>query len=228
MSADILKLSVSPEELEDLAIFPLPNGILFPHTTIRLHIFEPRYRRMIEDALHTDMPISVAMIAGTGRSDEFGRPQVHDVAGVGMIIAHEELPGGRYNVLLRGIGRVSIIEEHDAHTPYRKVRARWLDDRVRNRLVAESLLKTIQNCLFNIDSDNTDVVGFLLEAFTEVDSIGAAADILSAVVLSDTLTRQRSLREPDVISRLETILDRLVELIAAGTRESIAGAEQVN
>lgn len=219
MNDHAANLAIEPYDLEDLAIFPLPDGILFPHTTIRLHVFEPRYRELVEDCLDTGSPILVPMIAGGGRTDHLGRPNLHQVAGAGVIIAHQGLPGGRFNILVRGVGRARILEEHDVGTPYRRVRAELLEDRVDDRRQADILLKTIQNCLFNIQTDNADVVDFLLEAFTEVDTPGAAADVLAAVIFGDSIHRQRALCEVDVVARLEGILNRLVELIARSMDE---------
>jgi Lon protease-like protein len=224
MTDDLPTLVVYPEQLEDLAIFPLPDGVLFPHTTVRLHVFEPRYRQMVEDTLRDEAPLSVAMIAANGQNDALGRPYLHDVAGIGIVVAHERLPGGRFNILVRGVGRIQILEELDVDTPYRRVRAALLDDRVDDARQADVLLKTIQNCLFNVQTDNPDIVDFLMEAFTTVDTPGAAADILAAVVFGDTLARQSVLSEVDVVVRLDTILARLVDLVARGTREQMENA----
>lgn len=228
MSDDLSILAIEPEELDDLAIFPLPDGILFPHTTIRLHVFEPRYRALVEDSLDTDAPISVAMIAGDGRTDAYGRPNLHRVAGAGVIIANQELPGGRFNILVRGVGRVRILEEHDVPTPYRRVRAQLIEDRIDNRRQADILLKTIQNCLFNVQTENPELIEFLMDAFTTADTPGAAADILAAVVFGDSINRQRALSEPDVVARLEGILERLVDLVAVAAHEGGVEAGVVN
>lgn len=221
-------LTIEPYDMEDLAIFPLPDGILFPHTTIRLHVFEPRYRALVEDCLDTGAPILVPMIAGNGRTDDRGRPNLHRVAGAGIIIAHQGLPGGRFNILVRGVGRARILEEHDVGTPYRRVRAQLLEDRISDGRQADILLKTIQNCLFNIQTDNPEIVDFLLEAFTEFDHPGAAADVLAAVIFGDSLNRQRALCEVDVIARLEGILERLVELIARSIGNQASTAQTIN
>jgi uncharacterized protein len=213
MIVDASQLELNPFDLDDLAIFPLPDGVLFPHTTIRLHVYEPRYRMLVEDLIAREAPISVVMIAADGRTDPKGRPNIHRVAGVGAIIGHERLPGGRFNILVRGLSRVRIVEELEVDTPYRRVRAQLLDDHVADPRRADLLLKTIQNCLFNIETDNTELIEFVLEAFTVSESLGAAADVLAAVVFGDARTRQQALGEVDVIARLDAILRRLVELM---------------
>lgn len=233
MTLDVTNIGLFAQELddqdlEDLAMFPLPDGVLFPHTTIRLHVFERRYRMLVEDLIAAQAPFSVASIAADGRTDRLGQPHVHGVAGLGTIISSQELDGGRYSILVRGMGRVRILEELEVRTPYRRVRAALLEDRIEDPRRADLLLKTIQNCLFNIETNNSDVVDFVMEAFTSVDTHGAASDILAAVVFGDTVARQRALSEVDVNMRLEAILARLVELISKGTREKIAQADTVN
>jgi len=103
-------------------LFPLPNVFLFPSTVMPLHIFEPRYRRMIEDSL--DGP--GRLVLGTvleGHHDELaGAPPVHHVAGLGEIARHERLPDGRFVVMIVGLARVLIREVPSAHL-YRQVEA---------------------------------------------------------------------------------------------------------
>lgn len=228
MTSDHPNFALTSGDLEDLAVFPLPDGILFPHTTIRLHIFEPRYRRLVEDALDADAPIAVAMIAANGRSDPHGRPYLHPVAGAGAIISSQRLAGGRFNILVRGVGRVRILDDLDVSTPYRRIRAASLPDQIADMRKADVLLKTIQNCLFSVRTNNSEVVEFLLEAFTVADSHGAAADMLAAVVFGDSLARQRALSEPDVCCRLEAILERLVDLVAVPDDGPAAPSALVN
>jgi hypothetical protein len=86
--SDIIKpaspLNLAPEALTALPVFPLPGVLLLPGTLISLHIFEPRYRRMMEDVLEGHRAIAVAMLNERGPPDRFGRPPVHGVASVGV------------------------------------------------------------------------------------------------------------------------------------------------
>src|SRR4051794_26480489 len=102
-------------------VFPLPNVYLFPGCVMPLHIFEPRYRAMIDDLLDK----SGRMVMGTvleGRVDGDGNPCVLGIGGLGEIGRHERLPDGRYLIWLVGLGRVRIEEVESTH-PYRQVRA---------------------------------------------------------------------------------------------------------
>ena len=111
--------------LEALPLFPLPQAVLFPGAMLPLHVFEPRYRAMIKDALETHRTLAVVLVTHPHELDGHGHPRIADVAGVGEIVDHTELAGGRYNVLLRGRARVRL-EELPFVPPYRRARAEVL------------------------------------------------------------------------------------------------------
>jgi len=100
-----------------LPLFPLPGVVLLPGTILPLHIFEPRYRAMVADALDGDRTIGMAMMKpGWERS---GRtPPIFPVGGAGRIVEAEHLPDGRYNIVLEGEFRYRVVEESPP-SPYR-------------------------------------------------------------------------------------------------------------
>ena len=100
--------------------------VFFPKTLLPLHIFEPRYRQMIADALGGDQSICVALLKPGWETDYEGSPEVYSVACLGRIVQHEDLPDGRFNVVLHGESRV-MIEGYERLTPYRVARLRTLD-----------------------------------------------------------------------------------------------------
>lgn len=104
-----------------LPIFPLPNLVFFPQTRLPLHIFEPRYRQMIGDALEGDRRIGIVLLRPGWETDYFGAPPVHSVATLGVIEQEFKLDDGRYNLLVGGETRVRILEEVSAD-PYRIAR----------------------------------------------------------------------------------------------------------
>jgi len=103
---------------ESIPIFPLPDATLFPNSTQPFHIFEPRYRAMIADALAGDSIIGMVTLQPGFESDYDGRPPVYAVGCAGVIVASERMADGRYNILLRGITRFRILGE-DASRMYR-------------------------------------------------------------------------------------------------------------
>jgi Lon protease-like protein len=91
-------------------IFPLPNAVLFPNVFLPLHIFEPRYREMVEDALAGDRLIGMTLLK-PGWKDYEERPPVYEVGCAGLISHAERLPDGRFNIVLRGLAKFRITGE---------------------------------------------------------------------------------------------------------------------
>jgi hypothetical protein len=106
-----------------LSIFPLPGAVLFPGLQLPLHIFEPRYRALVGDALVRDRRI--AMIQPQ-RSIE-GAP-LYSVGCVGRIGEIEAMDDGRYNLILEGESRFRLIRELDVATAFRQVEGELIED----------------------------------------------------------------------------------------------------
>lgn len=115
------------EACENLPIFPLPGTVLMPGSLLPLHVFEPRYRQLVSDCLRDQRPLSVPQLR-PGEDEDGERLAVYPFAAVGLIGAHQELPDGRYNVLVQPLGRVRIVEDRPSGHPYRIARAELLMD----------------------------------------------------------------------------------------------------
>ena len=102
-----------------LSIFPLPGALLFPGMQLPLHLFEPRYRAMISDAMARDRRIG--MIQPRGDDGE-----LYQIGCVGKIAEVEALEDGRYNVILEGVALFRIVRELDVSTAFRQVEAELL------------------------------------------------------------------------------------------------------
>jgi Lon protease-like protein len=98
---------------ELLPIFPLPNVVLFPNVFQPLHIFEPRYRAMVSDALDTDRMIGMVLLRPGWEGQYEGRPPVYPIGCSGVITHTERLDDGRFNIVLRGVERFRILREND-------------------------------------------------------------------------------------------------------------------
>ena len=103
---------------ETLTIFPLGEVVHFPDTLLPLHIFEPRYRKMVADALEGDRMIGMVLIRDPAGSEP--RP-VYEVGCAGCIVEHEQLPDGRSLIVLRGRTKFRITRELETDEPYRIV-----------------------------------------------------------------------------------------------------------
>ncbi len=101
-----------------IPVFPLPNVVLFPNVFLPLHIFEARYRQMVEDALNGDRIIGMVLLRPGWQGNYEGRPAVYPIGCAGVITHAERLADGRFNIVLRGMEKFRIRGEESGH-PYR-------------------------------------------------------------------------------------------------------------
>lgn len=102
-----------------IPLFPLGGAILFPRSQLPLHVFEPRYRQMVEDAAAGQGRIGIIQPQSLdGDSPE--HPPLYRVGCIGEIVGLEELDDGRINIVLQGSARFRLIAEADVGTPYRQ------------------------------------------------------------------------------------------------------------
>ena len=125
-------MSMDPTILENfdgkVRLFPLPNVVLFPRVIQPLHIFEPRYKQMVEDALDDNGLIALCLLrpsAGYGANNV--APIFSEIC-IGKIIQEERLPDGRFNLLLQGVSRAKIIKEVNDDKLYRTAKVEILHD----------------------------------------------------------------------------------------------------
>jgi hypothetical protein len=109
---------MADDPLLRLPVFPLAGALLFPRAQLPLHIFEPRYRAMVRDALATNQLIGMIQPRGAGEP-----PPLFEVGCIGRIADAEELDDGRFNIVLEGLGRFRVAREAEVETPYRQVDA---------------------------------------------------------------------------------------------------------
>jgi len=102
-----------------LPIFPLPDGVFFPETLLPLHIFEPRYRAMVADAMSGDRTLGIQRLRTGSEFDGRGRPAVFEIGCAGEIVEHEPLDDGRSNIVLRGLFRYRMRSEEPETAAYR-------------------------------------------------------------------------------------------------------------
>jgi Lon protease-like protein len=197
----------------DVPLFPLPNAQLFPHALLPLHVFEPRYRELVRDCMAGDRMMAVALLEPGYEAAYEGRPPVRPVCGVGRIIAHEPLPDGRSNILLRGEYRARILDERAPDRAYRIGRLATLAD-----VVPASGAEGTQATLLAL----SDQLSLRLPSGGEtlrnlsrsVTGPGALADVLAAALVTDPEERQRMLETLDVIERAHLIIDHVGLLLA--------------
>jgi Lon protease-like protein len=107
-----------------LPLFPLPNVVLFPNVFLPLHVFEPRYRVMVRDAVKGARLIGMVLLRGEWQRDYAGSPEIFGVGTVGELARTDELPDGRFNIVLRGL-REFVIHRELSRAAYREAVVSW-------------------------------------------------------------------------------------------------------
>jgi len=110
-------------------VFPLPGLVFFPGTILPLHVFEPRYRRMVKDARAGDNLIAMALFKPGWEPEYYGSPEVHPLGCCGRLIEVVELPDGRFNIKLAGVSRTLFLSFVD-DSPYRTARIKAIPEHV--------------------------------------------------------------------------------------------------
>ncbi|HEX8819210.1 MAG TPA: LON peptidase substrate-binding domain-containing protein [Archangium sp.] len=193
-----------------LKVFPLPSAVLFPHAALPLHIFEPRYRALVRDALAGDKVMALAQLE-PGWEGQYGeRPPMQPMLCAGLIIWHEELPDGRYNILLQGVARARLLSELPSDELYRQVRVQLLPDGDYQGPEEERLRQAVFELAGRVPASFAEN---LLPVVARAQG-GALADVVAAAVVPEPERRQTLLGELDVKTRLESVLDDVGELIA--------------
>ncbi len=198
----------------EIAIFPLPNVVFFPHTLLPLHIFEPRYRQMLADCLAGERRLAMVLLRPGWERDYYGRPPIYSVAGAGEIVASEMLPDGRSNIVLKGLGRVVIEGEIPSDKLYRIAQASWLDDVYPSR--GEETLapqtKRLRQLSGELLSALPEPVPGFFEILADRDPPSALVDRIAGLVVYEKEQRQRLLEEIDVARRMTEVI-RYIEAL---------------
>ena len=132
---------------EEISIFPLANAVFFPNTVLPLNIFEPRYKKMVEDALTSNKMIGMIQ---TRESNNPKKPEIFSVGCLGKIENYTKTADGRYLINLKGSIRFRILDEVETDLPYRKFRVTY-----------DEFLKDLEKIKFN---DKIDVLQLIDKA----------------------------------------------------------------
>ena len=201
-------------------VMTLPNATLFPQALLPLHIFEPRYRQMLADSLHSNRVFAVAM-PRPGNTRETPSP----VAGLGLIRVSVRHRDGTSHLVLQGVGRIGL-EETVRYKPYRIHRIHSLQAPPCDSVAADALLAKVRELL----EERTDLglpfpcaeatapPGYspkkILNYLDSAADPEQAVDLVSSAVLPGGVERQAILETVDVESRLR----RLIQFLLAELR----------
>jgi uncharacterized protein len=201
------------QALSALPIFPLPNCVLLPGGLLPLHVFEPRYRELTRDCLAGSQLMAVARLRPGYETSYYGRPPVYERCGVGRIICSEELPDGRFALLLRGVARVEIARELPAERAYRLVEARMLADQDCDKTEAKDTHRRLIQLCDRLAEVIEKGGPQLKDLVRSVDDPGACADAIAAALVMDADARQELLEACNPMVRLQRTLGHVSHML---------------
>ena len=206
-------MEMDSAHLESLMIFPLAEVVLFPSTLMPLHIFEPRYRTMVRDALEQDRPIAMATTL-PDEVDTYDRPVVRPYVGVGKLVDWDELPDGRYLIVLEGQIRARIVDEYAPERPYRLVRAVPVPDEPGDPQATEDAISAIRALVLTMRSVNPRLANFVSEELEKYPDPADFSNRLAAMLGGNTEAQYRLLETIRISDRMKAVVERLSDILA--------------
>ncbi len=213
-------------------VFPLPQTVFFPTTSLPLHVFEPRYREMVADASDGAGLIAVALLRPGFEADYQGAPAFHPIGTVGAIEECVKLDDGRYAIRLQGVARVAF-KGVGSEKPYQLARAEPIVETV----IGDSA--TLERTKLDLMATHGMLMGQLAASPTEAIvfddrmPFAAAVNAVCATVPVEAELRQKLLEIGNLSERgrqalllLEQVLERVVRL--NGIRDTPNTEDELN
>jgi len=189
-------------------LFPLPNVVLFPQALLPLHIFEPRYRQMTADALAGESLMAMALLRDPRSAGGEEPPAIWPTVGLGRIVAHQQLPDGRYYLVLRGEHRARVLYEEPTNKLYRIARLELCTHReptlVESAKLTRRLLQRFSQ-LFPAVKEHA-----IWQQVTERTlPLGVVCDLLVSALPLNPVGAQEFLEELDAVKRCDMLWEVL-------------------
>lgn len=209
-------LTIDEDALASLPVFPLPGSVLFPTTHIALHVFEPRYRRLIEDIIDDHRVLAIATLDPEGKPDQFERPPIFAIAGLGIIRRSIRLPDGRVNVIIDGVERVDISDELDPSTSitYRRVRAKVRPTKYEHHAEeVDAAITALRALCTRIITQMREGSNEMMAKLNELHDAEALVNAVAAGAVPDPVERVKLLAADDLLDRIQSVSGTLGALM---------------
>ena len=207
----------------NIALFPLPNVILFPGLSLPLHIFEPRYREMAADARAESNLIGMVLLNPSQPPHPSGEPAVFPVGCVGLIDRFELLDDGRSNLILKGLRRFRIEREH-GDKPYRIAEVSWLGRPESDKSLPELPAELVPKLELLLRREGRNFEGSLTDHLPEDPAV--AINTL-AFAMDLNMVEKMALLECDSAQRRAERLCEFVEFRLAGPDQAPPDEERI-
>jgi Lon protease-like protein len=207
-----------------LPLFPLPEAVLLPHAAMPLHIFEPRYRRMVGDVIDSHGLIAMALFQGPVSEAEYlrGKPALRPYVGLGYTEHYQNTDDGRFIIVLRGLLRCRLTEEVD-HQPYRKAMLQPIDPAPTDDRALAHQRRRIMSLLNDPLLAALEPIKRQLAIIDEQTPTDAVIDVLIDQLCEDAELRYTMLTQPSPQRRAQWLLEQLQMLrqqqLAQGSTE---------
>jgi len=199
-------------------LFPLPGLVLFPHAVQPLHIFEARYREMTAEALESDRLIALVLLKSGWEEQYDLRPPVHSIACLGRIVADQLMPDGRYNLMLRGLARIRIVDELPADRPFRLVRSEIISETSSDDVDELMTLRTALADMILPRITNGPVREQLQGLFHGELPLGRVCDLLAFALPLPPEAKQSLLEIPYVPDRARGLMEAFLAVVGGSTK----------
>lgn len=190
-------------------VMPLPGALLFPHALLPLHIFEPRYRQMLEHALSHHRMFCVALIK-SDRADWKTSEDFFDMAGVGLIRACVESDDGTSNLILQGLQRVRFTAFKQI-TPFPIAEIKPFESDEESSVEIEALGEKVLELYTRFKGGGRQLPPKLDRYLSDLSDPAMLADLMAATFINDPMRRQQVLEELAVNQRLRLVIKYLRE-----------------
>ncbi|MDH3717054.1 MAG: LON peptidase substrate-binding domain-containing protein [Planctomycetota bacterium] len=201
-----------PEDFTgEVRVFPLPQLVMFPSNVQPLHIFESRYREMLEDALHGDRLIALATLEPGYEADYYSRPPIAKNVCLGHVAHHERTEQGTYNIVLVGLWRARIQEEILPVRSFRRARVEMVKEQPAE--AAAAVTQQLGRDLTARLATSVPATEKLVDEFSQGNlSLGALTDIMAFHLPFDLKFKLTLLSEADALQRAKMLLAQLPHL----------------
>jgi uncharacterized protein len=195
-------------------LFPLPNLVVFPHVMQPLHIFEPRYRAMLEEALADDGLIGMVLLAPGWEKEYEGRPPLRAVGCLCRVATYHKTDEGSYNVLVLGLRRIVIEQELPPEKSFRVAEVRLCEDDYGDAAADErpELQRRLLEAFKRVLPQIPEAAEQLDELLGKQVPLGMLTDIVAYTLDIDLEFKERLLAETSVDRRAELLLEHMSRL----------------